>query len=102
MSDNDNENAKLVKILNGSLKLTKQIDRLLELKKNTVTWKDIPKTNRKEIDATVWNHLGLYYNSNKMFSNAIKVYKHMLDTIAEIEAKEGIEIHREPLYTIWV
>ena len=94
---------KLEKIVNETLELRKAIDELLALKKQNVVLKDLPDTDRKEIDSSVWNHLGIYFLSNEMHSDAVKVYTHMLDTIAEVETKQNVKIHKGlPLHNLGV
>jgi tetratricopeptide (TPR) repeat protein len=85
---------KLKKIVTNTLELRKSIDQLLELKKQNIVLKDIAGSNRKEIESSVWNHLGIYFLNNGMYSDAVMVYTHMLEAIAEVEAKQKVEIHK--------
>jgi hypothetical protein len=81
----------------------KKIDALLNLKAENAKTKDITGTTRKEIDASVWNELGLYFLNNRMFLDAAMVYQHMLDVIPKIEQEKGITIHKGlPLHNLGV
>jgi tetratricopeptide (TPR) repeat protein len=92
-----------VEIANNALELRKSLDELLELKKHNIVLKDIPNSNRKEMEASVWNHLGIYFLSNRMYSDAVTVYMYVLETITEAEAERKVDIHKGlPLYNMGV
>ena len=97
------DNPSLIKIITNTLDLRKSIDRLLESKKKNIILKDIPGSNRKEIEASIWNHLGIYFLGSGMYSDAVRVYSHMLETIAQVEAQQNVEIHKGlPLHNMGV
>lgn len=94
---------KLTKIITSTFELRKSIDELLELKKQNIVLKNIANSDRKEIEASIWNHLGIYFLNNGMYSDAVKVYTHMLETIAQVEEKQKVEIHKGlPLHNMGV
>lgn len=81
----------------------KEVDESLRLKEQNIVLKGITGTNRKEIDASVWNELGLYFLQNRMYLDALKIYDHMLHTIMKTESGKGIEIHKGlPLHNMGV
>jgi len=81
----------------------KAINESLSLKEQNVILKDVEGTKRKEIDSSVWNELGLYFLNNKMYLDALITYQHMLQTIANTEKEQGVDIHKGlPLHNIGV
>ena len=98
-----NRQKSLKDIISETLEIGKAIDEVLSEKKKNITLKDIPGTNRKEIEASVWNNLGLYFLNNRMYLNASKIYRHMLQTIREVEQEKGVEVHKGlPLHNMGV
>lgn len=79
------------------------IDESLQSKENDITLKDIRGTKRKEIEASVWNELGLYFLNNRMYLDALMIYQNMLQTILKVEKSQSVDIHKGlPLYNIGV
>lgn len=85
---------KIKKIASENLKLRREIDNLLAEKREKYELKDIPESSTKEIESSGWNHLGIYFLENGMYSDAIAVYSDMLDTISKIEKEKTVIIHK--------
>ncbi len=94
---------KTVETLSRVLESRKAIANLLELKVERISIKPIAGKTKQEIDASVWNELGVYFLNNNMFLDAQIVYQNMLDTIFKIEKEKGITIHKGlPLHNLGV
>ena len=79
------------------------IDDILRLKEENIVLRNIKDSKRKEIDASVWNELGLYFLNNRMYLDALITYEHMLQTISNAEKEHRAEIHKGmPLHNIGV
>lgn len=65
--------------------------------------RDISGTDKKEVDASVCNDLGLYFLHNKMYLDALRIYEHMFRTISTVESRDGVSIHKGlPLHNMGV
>jgi hypothetical protein len=83
--------------------IRRAIDEALQVKEQNTILKKIKGSTRKEIDASVWNELGLYFLNNRMYLDALIVYEHMLRAITKAEEKNRVEIHKGlPLHNIGV
>ena len=90
----DDSSKSTVETLGQILESRKRIQGLLDNKVSSVQFKDIEGSSKKEIDASIWNELGLWFLSNQMFLDAANIYQHMLNTILKIEKEKGIVIHK--------
>jgi len=85
------------------LETRKAIDEALRLKEQSAVLRNIKDSTRKEIDASVWNELGLYFLNNRMYLDALITYEHMFRTILDVEKEHGVEVHKGlPLHNIGV
>lgn len=85
------------------LETRRAIDEALHLKEQNIVLSDTKNPKRKEIDASVWNELGIYFLNNRMYLDALMIYQHMLRTILDTEKKQGVDIHKGlPLHNIGV
>lgn len=90
-------------ILSRIIEIRKAIDESLLLQEKNISLKDINGTNKKEIDALVWNGLGTFFLYNGMYLDALKIYEHMLQTVWRTESNKGVSIHKGlPLHNIGV
>lgn len=73
------------------------------MKEKNITLQSIKGTKRKEIEASLWNELGLYYLNNRMYLDALMIYEHMLQTILKVQKDQSVDIHKGlPLYNMGV
>lgn len=94
---------KLKDIVYKTFETRKAIDECLREKEQAIYLRDIKDTTKKEIDASVWNDLGLFFLHNRMYLDALKIYEHMLQTISELESQQSVAIHKGlPLHNIGV
>jgi tetratricopeptide (TPR) repeat protein len=94
---------KLKNIVFNTLEIRKAIDECLLAKEQNISFRDIVGTSKKEVDASVWNDLGLFFLHNQMYLDALKIYEHMLQTILNVESTKGLRIHKGlPLHNMGV
>ena len=94
---------KLAKIIDNNLELRKSIADLLEKQKRDIVLKDIPGSDRKMIESSIWEHLGTNFLGIGLFSDALRVYTNMLETIDQVEKDQTVKIHKGlPLHNMGV
>lgn len=90
-------------IITRTFETRKLIDDSLKLKEQNIIFRDIKGSKKKEIEASVWNDLGLYFLNNGMFLDGLKIYEHMLRTIPKVEGAKSVTIHKGlPLHNMGV
>lgn len=75
-------------------KARKLVFESLLFKEQNISLKDVNGTNKKEIDASIWNEMGLYFLNNRMYSDALMIYEHMLQTILKVESQKVLPFTR--------
>jgi len=94
---------KVREIITRTFETRKFIDESLRLQEQNITFADIEGTEKKEIEASVWNDLGLYFLNNGIYLDALRIYEHMLQTIPKVESAKSMAIHKGlPLHNMGV
>lgn len=103
MSKKNDLGKKVREIITRTFETRKLIDESLKIQEQNITFRTIEGTAKREIEASVWNDLGLYFLNNGIYLDALRIYEHMLQTIPKLESAKSMAIHKGlPLHNIGV
>jgi len=88
-------------IVRDIFEVRKRIDACLRDKATRVLAEG-PSSKDNDLNASVWNDLGLFFLHNRMWGDAELVYRHMLETAIKVEDRWG-NVHKGlPLYNMGI